>query len=107
MNSTWPPICGLIFARRRAKISPQIGGQVEFIGAREGAAVKEGEVLMRINDRDLRANLALARQEVASAEATGREACFTAEQAARDLARNEKLRGESIVSEDLLDRLRS
>ena len=98
---------GTVTARRRAKISPQIGGQVEYIGAREGAAVKTGEVLMRINDRDLRANLTLAREEVATAEATAREACFTAEQAARDLARNEKLRGESIVSEDLLDRLRS
>jgi HlyD family secretion protein len=98
---------GTVTARRRAKISPQIGGQVEFIGAREGAPVRSGEVLLRINDRDLRANLALAREEVATAEGTSREACATAEQAGRELARNERLRGENIVSEDLLDRLRS
>jgi len=98
---------GTVTARRRARLSPQIGGQVDFIGPREGASVKAGEILLRINDRDLRANLTLAREEVATAEATAREACFTAQQAARDLARNEKLRDDKIVSEDILERLKS
>jgi len=98
---------GTVTARRRARISPQVGGQVDFIGPREGASVKAGEVLLRINDRDLRANMTLAREEVTTAAATAREACFTAQQAARDVGRNEKLRGDNIVSEDLLDRLKS
>jgi HlyD family secretion protein len=98
---------GTVTARRRAKISPAIGGQVEFIGPREGAPVHAGDVLLRINDRDLRANLTLARQEVISADATAREACFTATQASRDLDRNEKLRDDRIVSDDILERLRS
>jgi HlyD family secretion protein len=98
---------GTVTARRRARISPQIGGQAEFIGPREGAAVKAGDILLRINDRDLRANLALAREEVITAAATAREACFTAQQAGRDLGRNEKLRDDNIVSDDLLDRTRS
>ena len=98
---------GTVTARRRARISPAIGGQVEFIGPREGSPVKAGDVLLRINDHDLRANLALARQEVAAADATAREACFTATQAGRDLERNQALRDDRIVSEDILDRLRS
>ena len=98
---------GTVTAKRRAKISPAIGGQVEFIGPREGSPVKTGEVLLRINDRDLRANLALARQEVITADATAREACFAAQQATRDLDRNTKLRDDLIVSEDILERLRS
>jgi len=98
---------GTVTARRRAKISPAIGGQVEYIGPREGTSVHAGEVLLRINDRDLKANRTLAQQEVASVEATAREACFAAEQATRDLNRNEKLRDDKIVSDDILDRLRS
>src|SRR5262245_36271895 len=58
---------GTVTARRRAKISPIIGGQVAYFGPRKGATVKEGEILLRINDQDLRASLSLARQEVATA----------------------------------------
>ena len=98
---------GTVTARRRARIAPQIGGQIEFIGPREGAAVKTGEVLLRINDRDWRANLSLARGELATSEAAAREACFTAAQAERDVRRNESLRDEKIISEEILERLRS
>ena len=98
---------GTVTARRRARISPQIGGQVEFIGPRKGVPVKEGEVLLRIVDKDLRASLDLARQQVTSAEAAAHEACFTAEQAERDLKRNENLRDDKIIPESLLEQLRS
>jgi HlyD family secretion protein len=98
---------GTVTARRRAKISPQIGGQVEFIGARKGVSVKAGDILMRIVDRDLRASLALAREQVTSAEAAAHEACFTAEQAERDLKRNENLRDDKIIPESLIEQLRS
>jgi HlyD family secretion protein len=98
---------GTVTARRRARISPQIGGQIEFIGPRDGAVVKAGDVLLRINDRDLRANLALARAEVLTAEASAREACFTADQAGRNLKRSENLREQNIVSDEILEQLRS
>ena len=98
---------GTVTARRRAKISPQIGGQVDFIGPRKGVEVRKGEVLLRILDTDLRAALALARGDLTSAEAAAREASATAEQAERSLARNEKLRDDRIVSQEILDDLRS
>ncbi|HEV8120131.1 MAG TPA: efflux RND transporter periplasmic adaptor subunit [Candidatus Polarisedimenticolia bacterium] len=98
---------GTVTARRRAKISPIIGGQVVFLGPRKGVSVKEGEILLRINDRDLRASLGLAKQEVATAQAAARQACFNADQAEVDVRRSESLRSENIVSEDVLDRLRS
>src|SRR5712691_13085814 len=41
---------GTVKARRRSKISPEIGGRVAFIGARAGDHVKKGQVLLRIND---------------------------------------------------------
>ena len=98
---------GTVKARRRARMSPEIGGRVAMIGARPGDEVSEGEVLLRINDDDLRASLALARQDVVTAEASAREACLSAEQAGRELARNLDLSAQRIVSEELLDRLRS
>jgi HlyD family secretion protein len=98
---------GTVTARRRAKISQMIGGQVSFLGARKGVSVKAGDILLRINDKDLRANLDLARGEQRTAEATIREACETAAQAERDLRRSDRLKGENIISDDVLDRLRS
>src|SRR5438093_6746286 len=60
---------GTVKARRRAKISPEIGGRVDFIGFRPGQRVRKGDVLLRIRDNDLRAALALAEQDLESAKA--------------------------------------
>lgn len=98
---------GTVKARRRAKISPEIGGRVIYIGARSGARVKEGEVLLRINDADLKASVDLARQDFATARASSAQACLNAELAERDLKRNMELKDERIVSVELLDQLRT
>jgi len=98
---------GTVKARRRARMSPEIGGRVAMIGARPGDEVREGEVLLRINDADLRASLALTKQDVVTAEAGAREACLSAGQADRELKRNIDLSDQNIVSEEVLDRLRS
>jgi HlyD family secretion protein len=62
-------------------------------------------VLLRLSDGDLRAALSLARQDLATSRATAREACLAADLARRDLQRNLELKDQSIVSEELLDRL--
>ena len=98
---------GTVRARRRSKISPEIGGRVAYIGARAGATVRKGEVLLRLNDEDLRAALRLSEQDVRTASARASESCHTAEQAERELRRNLDLRHEMIVSPDVLDRLES
>ncbi len=98
---------GTVKARRRAKLSPEIGGRVSFIGARQGERVEAGQVLLRLHDEDLRASLNLARREVTSARATAREACFAADLAGRELQRNLDLKDTKIVSVEILDRLES
>jgi HlyD family secretion protein len=98
---------GTVKARRRAKISPEVGGRVNFIGARSGDRVRKGQVLLRINDADLKASVALAEQDLPRAQSAAREACLTADQARRELKRNLDLKDERIVSEALLDRLQS
>src|SRR2546428_12517394 len=45
---------GTVKARRRAKMSPEIGGRVAFIGFRPRARARQGEVLLRLHGKDLR-----------------------------------------------------
>jgi HlyD family secretion protein len=98
---------GTVKARRRARISPEIGGRVAYIGFRPGAHVRKGEVLLRINDSDLKASLALTMQDVETARASAQEACLSAELAARDLKRTLDLKDDRIVSVEMVDRLQS
>ncbi|MFQ5876436.1 MAG: efflux RND transporter periplasmic adaptor subunit [Acidobacteriota bacterium] len=98
---------GTVKARRRSRISPEIGGRVAYIGARPGSRVRKGEVLLRLNDEDLRASLRLAEREVVTARSRATEACLNAELAERDLKRNLDLQDRRIVSPELLDRLES
>src|SRR5262245_22353934 len=100
---------GTVKARRRAKMSPEVGGRVAYIGFRPGARVRQGDVLMRINDRDLKAALDLARQDLESARASAQEACVAADLAGRELKRLQDLARDSnsIVSQEMLDRAQS
>lgn len=96
---------GTVRARRRALISPEIGGRVSFLGARAGSRVKKGDVLMRLEDRDLRAQVSLAERALEAAHAEERQACLSAELAERDLERNRELSRDRIVSVEMLDQL--
>src|SRR6266446_2801096 len=98
---------GTVKARRRAKISPEIGGRVLYIGARPGARVAQGDILLRINDGDLKASLDLARHDLATARSSAAQACLNAQLAERELKRNLELKNESIVSAALLDQLKT
>jgi len=98
---------GTVRARRRANLSPELGGRVAFIGFREGERVARGDVLLRIEDQDLRARVKLSEREHEAAMATETQACLSAELADRDLQRNRELSRDNIVSEEALDQLES
>jgi len=51
---------GYVTARRRATVSSKITGKVIEVNVEEGMAVKEGQVLARLDDATLKASLALA-----------------------------------------------
>ncbi|HXV75395.1 MAG TPA: efflux RND transporter periplasmic adaptor subunit [Candidatus Polarisedimenticolaceae bacterium] len=98
---------GTIRTRKRAMLSPEVGGRVAALPVREGETVAAGQVLLRLADADYRARVALAERAAETSRAARRQACLAAEQAARDYERNQRLLAEQIVSEELLDRLRS
>ena len=98
---------GTVKARRRANLSPEIGGRVAFIGFREGERVARGDVLLRLEDQDLRASVKLSEREHEAVMATETQTCLSAELADRDLQRNRELSRDNIVSEEMLDQLES
>lgn len=94
---------GTVEARRRAKLSPEVGGLVVEIPHREGERVEQGDVLLRLASDLQRSEALLARRELAAAEAKRDEACLVAERAVRERDRQRRLADEGIISEDLLD----
>lgn len=94
---------GTVKARRRAQISPEVGGRAVDIPHREGDRVEKGDVLLRLDAGVLESRIALARRELQAAIAGREQACANAERARRELDRLSKLAREGIVSTDLLD----
>lgn len=98
---------GTVKARRRARLSPEIGGMVVEIPHREGARVAAGEVVLRLQDDLYQDRLRLAQGEQAAAEADRSRACVAAERAARERDRIARLAAGGIASADLLDQVES
>ena len=61
---------GTVRARRRAKLSSEVGGRVVEIAHREGDRVKTGVALIGLNDATQRAQLRLAEEGLRVAEAS-------------------------------------
>jgi HlyD family secretion protein len=92
---------GTVRTRRRAALSPEIGGRIEALPVRKGDRVHRGQLLMRLASADYEAQVRLQQRSVEAAHAGEREACQRAEQAERDLARMTALARDSLVSQDL------
>jgi RND family efflux transporter MFP subunit len=58
---------GYVTARRRATVSSKITGKVVEVNVEEGMAVKEGQILARLDDSTARASLALAEAQAEAA----------------------------------------
>jgi membrane fusion protein (multidrug efflux system) len=62
---------GTLLANEEVELRPEISGRVTGISFAEGSRVKKGEVLLRINDRELKAEL--KRKEFEEKEASDKE----------------------------------
>jgi HlyD family secretion protein len=92
---------GTVKTRRRAALSPEIGGRVELLPVRKGDRVRKGQLLVRLANADYQAQVRGAQRSMEASNASEREACQRAEQAERDLARMVALARDSLVSQDL------
>lgn len=98
---------GTITARRRARLSPEVGGRIVELVYREGHRVTAGEVLVRLADASPTAQLTLAAEDLRVSEARAKAACIARDRASRELERKRKLAKRKIVSADILDELQS
>lgn len=96
---------GTVKARRRAKLAPSVGGQVDKLLVKEGDHVAEGQVLIELWHQDLDAQLALARSEAERAAALAEQARLQAEFAEREAKRQQELRQQDIGAEGTVDRM--
>ena len=84
---------GYVTARRRATVSSKITGKVVQVNIEEGMAVKEGQVLARLDDETQRASVALAEAQAEAARRNVNESEVRLNEARVNLARLTKLVG--------------
>ncbi|EPX56532.1 hypothetical protein D187_007874 [Cystobacter fuscus DSM 2262] len=94
---------GFVASRRRSVIAPQVAGRLVEVAVDEGDAVKEGQVLARLDDRDARVMAARARAEIQAARQRLLAARATATRARNDLARAERLARAQVITRASLE----
>jgi len=82
---------GYVTARRRATVSSKITGKVIEVNVEEGMAVREGQILARLDDATLKASLALADAQAEAARTGVRENEVRLQEAKLMLARLTRL----------------
>ena len=98
---------GTVMACRRAKMSPSLGGQISALPYKEGAAVKQNDILLELWNEDLRAEVSHAESALNSARDTSQASCLQAGNARRTADRSYKLSKSGHVSQQEYDRVRS
>lgn len=98
---------GYVVARRQATVSAKVTGKVAEVLIEEGTAVKEGQVLAKLDDSTTRPVYSLAQRQLESARKNLQEVEVRLAEAARTLRRTEQLRVDNLVSESQLDAAQS
>ena len=94
---------GYVTARRRATVSSKVTGKVIEVNVEEGMAVREGQVLARLDDSSLQAALRLYRAQLEAAKRQIPESEVRLEQARVMLQRQERLRNEGLNTPNDID----
>ena len=94
---------GYVVAQRKAAISSKATGRLEWLGVAEGSRVKEGDVIARIDDRDVTAQAQSAEAAVRAAQANVRQAEVERQNAQVEYRRNEDLVQKNFISRSALD----
>ncbi len=89
---------GYVTARRRATVSSKVTGKVVEVNVEEGMAVREGQVLARLEDSTVRAGLELARAQLEAARRVVPEAEVRLEEAKLTLNRRTRLSKEGLAT---------
>jgi len=98
---------GYVTARRRATVSSKVTGKIVEVNVEEGMAVRQGQVLARLDDANVRAALALMEAQLEAARRATAESEVRLAEAQRTERRREQLRADGLVTEADLDQARA
>jgi RND family efflux transporter MFP subunit len=98
---------GYVTARREATVSAKVTGKVVEVLIEEGMKVKEGQVLARLDDSNVRTSLDVAEAELQSTRLTLEETRAQLKQADLEFARDTELAKAKFLSPSDLDKAES
>ena len=94
---------GYVTARRRATVSSKVTGKVVEVNVEEGMAVRQGQVLARLDDSTARAALALAEAQLEAARRALPEVEVRLDEARLVQGRRERLAKDGLVTTAEID----
>jgi RND family efflux transporter MFP subunit len=94
---------GYVTARRRATVSSKVTGKVVEVNVEEGMAVRQGQVLARLDDSTARASLALAEAQLEAARRAVPEVEVRLDEARLVQGRRERLAKDGLVTTAEID----
>jgi RND family efflux transporter MFP subunit len=97
---------GYVVAQRKAAIASKATGRLTWLGVAEGSRVKAGDIIARIDNRDVVAQAESAQASVLAARAALLQAQAEVRDAAAQLKRNEDLLAKGFVSPATVDTAR-
>ena len=90
---------GYVTARRQATVSSKVTGKVTEVLIEEGTQVKEGQILARLDDTNIKASLLLAEAQLKSAKAALAETSVRIDEAEKELKRQVGLLQNKIATQ--------
>ena len=94
---------GYVTARRRATVSSKVTGKVIEVNVEEGMAVREGQVLARLDDSTLQAGITLARAQLQAARQAVPEVEVRLAEARLNLQRQARLMTDGLTTPSAID----
>lgn len=94
---------GYVVAQRKAAVASKATGRLEWLGVREGSRVKEGDVLARLENLDVTAQMEQAAANVRLAQANLEQGRAELDEAERALKRSRELLERKFVSQSAHD----
>ena len=98
---------GRVSAQRKAAVSTKASGRLEYLGVLEGAVVKAGQILARIENRDVSATLDQAQAGLGASKANLENGLAEMREAEANLVRSEDLAKKNFISSASLDTARA
>ena len=94
---------GYVTARRRATVSSKVTGKVLEVFIEEGQAVRQGQVLARLDDSQTRAGLNVAQAQLSAARKSAAQDEARLKEAELNLERRQRLMKEQVVGKAEVD----